>query len=122
MDQNQNISQGMVKYNRKYAERALIFWTVIYCILFPFLFYMAMFSAMVFDNPSISTTMGLSVMGVVFLIPLSIPVSIYFMWSSYFKRRYKKFWFFCRLPPIILLVVLSLDILTSLLNKIISLY
>jgi len=86
--------------SKKCAKRCAVSFTIIYVILFPFLFYMAMLSSMIFDNPHMTTTLGLSIIFTTFCIPLSIPVSIYLMWSRYFQGLYKKTGFFCTLPPL----------------------
>ena len=72
--------------------------TIIYIILSPFLFYMALLSSMVSDNPSITPFLVGLIMFIVFLIPLSIPISIYLMWSRYFRNQHEKARFFSRLP------------------------
>lgn len=72
--------------------------TIIYLLLFPFLFFMSLFSFMAFDNPHMTTFMGLSFIFLFLCIPLSIPVSIFFMWRRYFQMQYSKACFHCAVP------------------------
>jgi hypothetical protein len=59
---------------------------------------------MAFDNPRMTTFMGLLFIFLFLCIPLSIPVSIFFMWRRYFQMHYSKARFHCCLPIIIALV------------------
>lgn len=99
-----SIEQELGKEKKSTKRFATIF-TMIYVILFPFLFYMAMLSGMIFDNPHMTNTLGLTIIFTTFCIPLSIPVSIYLIWSRYLRGQYKKAVFFCWLPLLTLVVV-----------------
>ena len=80
------------------VKRWSIFFTVIYCILFvPFLG-IAYFSPFVFDSPNITASRGLTTIFLAWLIPLSIPIGIFQIWSNYAKRRYQWTRFFWTLP------------------------
>lgn len=115
MDRQTTFEEEAIK-SKKYARRCVISFTVLYAVLFPFLFYMAMLSSMVFDNPHMTTTRGLSIIFTTFCVPLSIPISIYLMWSRYFREQYKKSSFFCAIPLLTFLVVfLVLDVFPLLL-------
>ena len=94
----QTFSEQKIAYDRKNAKYFAIGFTVVYVIFFPFFFYMALLSGMIFDNPHMTTLIGLLIIFITFLIPLSMPVSIYLMWSRYFRGQYKKTRFFCTLP------------------------
>ncbi len=83
---------------RSSKKRKLIFFTIVYVLLFPFLFYMALLSAMVSDNPHITPFFVGVIMLIVFCIPISIPISIYFMWSRYFREQYGKARLFSWIP------------------------
>jgi magnesium-transporting ATPase (P-type) len=72
--------------------------TIIYIILFPFLFYMGMLSPMVVDGTHTPPFLVALSIFAVFLIPLSLPVSIYLMWSRYSRNQHEKARFFSRLP------------------------
>ena len=92
--------------DRKMAKWAAISSTVLYLILFPFVCYLVLISVL-FDIHH-DKILFLKLLGMIFqlLIPLSIPVSIYFIWSRYFLEQYKKTYFFCCLPLMTVLVVL----------------
>lgn len=109
MNSDKNLELQTVTYNRKNIGWSAIGWTVVYCILFPFLFRMALFSTMVFDNDNMSIPLGLFVIAIALLVPLSIPVSIYFMWSHYVQRCYKKCRFFCWMPVMVFCAACILD-------------
>lgn len=57
-----------------------------------------MLSPMVIDGPY--TPPFLAALGIfaVFLIPLSLPISIYLMWSRYLRNQYEKARFYSRIP------------------------
>lgn len=82
----------------KKCKRGLILCTIIYVLLFPFLFYMGLLSSMVSDSPRITPFFVGVIMFIVFCMPLSIPVSIYLMWSRYFRKQYDKARLFSRMP------------------------
>lgn len=87
--------------------------TFIYIVLFPFFFYMGLLSSMVFDNPRMTTPVGLSIVFLTLLISLSMPVSIYLIWSRYLRGLYKKALFFCTLP---LITFIGVSLITALLE------
>jgi hypothetical protein len=100
--------------DRKRAKWGATICTVVYVLLFPVFFYMALFSMMVFDNPHMTTPLGLLIIFMTFWIPLSMPVSIYLMWSRYCRHQYKKAGFCCALPLITFCgVYLMLDVLPA---------
>lgn len=72
--------------------------TIIYIVLFPCLFYMGLLSPMVVDGPHTPPLFVALSIFAVFLIPLSLPVSIYLMWSRTFRNQHEKARFFSRLP------------------------
>src|SRR5690348_13622349 len=84
--------------NIKKCKRGLMLCTVVYVLLFPFLLYMGLLSSMVSDSPRITPFFVGVIMFIVFCIPLSIPVSIYLMWSRYFRKQYDKARLFSRMP------------------------
>lgn len=89
--------------------------TIIYVILFPFLFYAALLSAMVADSPRATPLFVGLTMFVVFWLPLSVPISIYLMWSRYLRNQQSKARIFAGLPfyvfGIIMLIFGILDML-----------
>lgn len=92
-----NVNSQM-KEEKNDARCAARWFTTIYILLFPICFGMAWFSPMVFDCPRMTALVGLSIIFLMCLIPLSVPVSIYLMWSRFSKGHYKKLYIFCFLP------------------------
>jgi threonine/homoserine/homoserine lactone efflux protein len=92
----------------KKCKWGLILCTVIYVLLFPFLFYMGLLSSMVSDSPSITPFFVGVIMFIVFCIPLSIPISIYLMWSRYFRKQYDKARLFSGIPVYVVAIVFIL--------------
>ena len=76
-------------------------WVVmlIYLILFPFLLYASLFSFMIFERP-VMKAFQLIIVALFLSIPLSIPVSIYFMWRRYFQKKYSEVRFYFVVPII----------------------
>jgi len=94
---------------KRKAKICAVVWTVTYILLFPILTYFALFSIMVFDDPHLSISKGLSIIFTISLIPLSLPVSIDLMWSSYVCEEYGKTLFFWAIPWITLIIILALN-------------
>ena len=86
------------------TKRSTKYWavgsTIVYIVLFPVFFYMGLLSSMVFDCPRMTTFVGLLIIFLTLLISLSMPVSIYLIWSRYQRGLYKKALFYCALPLI----------------------
>jgi len=91
-------TDGEEEKNRKSAKYFAAGFTVLYMVLFLPFFYMGFLSSMVFDNPRMTVPVGLSIIFLTFLISLSMPVSIYLIWSRYLRGEYKKTRIFCALP------------------------
>ncbi len=94
---------------KKKAKICATTWTIIYSLFFPLLSYFALLSAMIFDDPHLSIPKGLSIIFTISLIPLSLPVSVDLMWSSYACEEYGKTLFFWSVPWLTLIAVLALD-------------
>lgn len=91
--QNIEISQ-----EQKKARRFVTIWTCIYIILFPFVFWMSLWSILVFDNPSMTVPIGISIICAFLGVPFSMLVCVWKMWSKYFHAQYDKICWFCALP------------------------
>jgi hypothetical protein len=76
-------------------------WAVmlLYLIPFPFLLYGSLFSVAIL-NPSGSKVFQMTFIFLFLSVPVSIPVSIYFMWRRYFQKRYSAVRFYFALPII----------------------
>jgi hypothetical protein len=92
---------------KRKAKTCAIVWTVIYSLFFPILVYFALFSALVFDKPDLSIVKGLSIIFIISLLPLSLPVSIDLMWSSYIGEKYNKTLIFWSIPWVALILILT---------------
>lgn len=75
--------------NKKNARHSAICWTIFYIFVFPFSFFFAGMSFMIFDSP-ISMLVGTIIVSIFFLTPLSILVTICLIWLYYFCKQYKK--------------------------------
>lgn len=98
---------------RKQTKRYAWIVTIIYLVLFPFLSMLAMASGMISDSPSIAFPVVLSVIALYFCIPLSIPISLYLIWSRFLKKNYRNSRRYCFLPLYVFGIV---QILTFLLT------
>lgn len=99
------------------ARWAARWFTAIYILLFPICFGMAWFSPMIFSCSFMPVSIGLSVIFLTCLIPISIPVSIYLIWSRFSKGNYKTMYYFCFLP---ILTFIGVFILTEVLRALLS--
>jgi hypothetical protein len=81
--------------------------TTVYVLAFPFLLAMAFVCSMLaFERPTeTSLTIGIIVV-VMSCVPLSVPVSIYLMWSRYFRRQTNKALIFAGLPVCVFVAML----------------
>lgn len=111
-----NVS-NCTEQDKKKTKKCAWVATIIYCLLFPFLFMFAAASAMIFDDPSMPTPLGLSIIFLCFCVPLSIPFTFYFVWSRYSQGEYKKSRQFCLIPSYIAIGALSYHILTDTLRS-----
>ena len=93
---------------RKTAKYFAIGWTLVYVILFPSFLYIALLSGMVLENPKTTVPIGLTMMFVMFWIPLSMPVSVYLMWSNFSRHKYNRTLFLGLLPLLTFAVALLL--------------
>jgi len=108
MDENISPDEKKIE-DRKAAKQWAVAWTIIYIILLPFFFYVALLSAMVFDNDRMPTWLGLWFMFMVSWLPLSMAASIYLMWSNYSRTRYRKTLFYGLLPFFIFAIIFILQ-------------
>ena len=95
--------------DQKSAKYCAVGWTIAFLIFFPFFFFVALMSSMIFDNPKMTAPMGLWIMFMIFWIPLSMPISIYLMWSNYSRGLYRKTRLFWALPFLTLGIVILLN-------------
>jgi|GEM_PF-3277002 len=95
-------------------KRGSIFFTVLHSVLFlPFLGY-AYLSPFVFHSPSATAIRCFAFVFLAWLLPLSIPISIFRMWANYNKRRYRHIRIFWALPILSAVVFVLIDMLLDL--------
>lgn len=91
------VAERAINYRKKTKYFAVLL-TLIYVLLFPVAIYVALLSPMIFDKPSMTTPVGLIFMFLMGCIPLSMIISIWFMWAKSFQERCRSMWFFSLLP------------------------
>ncbi len=91
---------------------AIIF-TIIWLGLFPFFLYGAMLSFFIFDNPSMPSLMGSTIVFFAFFIPLSFPATILCIWLSYFYKKIYLMYCSNLIPIITIIIVVLVDGLLS---------
>ncbi len=101
---------------QKKLKQKLAIYTVIYVVLFPILWIAGMVSPMVASGPRTPDFLVLPLIILVFLMPLSVPVSIYLMWSRYCSRKYDKARIFAVLPIYTIIFVFVMLEITALLE------
>lgn len=97
------------KKSKKYAWIV----TILYFFLFPLLIGFAGASVMVFDSPSMTIIGGLSIIFMYICIPVSIPITLYLVWSRYIQGKYRQSRLFCLIPLGILVLAAIYDSLIS---------
>lgn len=85
---------------QKTTKRWIWIMTLFYAIPFPFLLYASLFSVAIL-NPSGIKFLQWTFILLCLSIPLSIPLSIFFMWHQYFQKKYSQAYFYLVLPIII---------------------
>lgn len=85
---------------QKTTKRWIWIMTLFYAIPFPFLLYSSLFSVAIL-NPSGIKFLQWTFILLCLSIPLSIPLSIFFMWHQYFQKKYSQACFYLVLPIII---------------------
>lgn len=95
-----------IEKDRKLTKKRAWAATIIYSLLFPFLFMFAAASIMIFDSPRACQSLLAYSYILVFLQPLSIPFTFYLIWSRYSQGDYKKSRMFYFIP---LYIAVALD-------------
>jgi len=93
------------------VKKGSIFFTALYSILFiPFIGY-AFLSPFVFHSPRTTVVRDFVFVFLAWLLPLSIPFSIFRMWSNYNQGRYHHIRVFWALPILVVAGFVLIDIL-----------
>ena len=82
--------------------------SLLFAITGPLLFFIAPFSFMVFDKPTMSNALGFFIIACFFLTPILMIICGCKMWSCYKCKQYKKSIMFCCIPLPILLFLFSI--------------
>lgn len=85
----------------------------IYLACFFLSFYLFVFAPSLLGNPEMTTAIGLTLVFLSFLTPLSIIVAIALIWNRYLKEDYKGVYKACLIPPFSFLTVIILFKLIS---------
>ena len=104
-----------IKNQCKAATRAAWIASIIYLCLFPILVMLAITSILIFDDPSLSRGLGLVIIFAYWCVPLSIPISLYKVWSQHAAGNYKKCRQYCLAP---LYVFIALFVFDTMINTI----
>lgn len=99
--------------DQKKVRRFVTIWTCLYLIFFPFIFWMVLWIFLIFDSPSITIFVGLPIICAFLCVPLSMLVSIWKMWSYYFRERYSKVYWFCALPFFVFLFAIFTNVVSQ---------
>jgi hypothetical protein len=75
---------------KTHTKPILITWTIIYLLSCPFIFWAALWSMLIFDKPSMTISIGLTIIFLFLCVPLSMLLSIWQMWSKYRKAKYRQ--------------------------------
>ncbi len=104
-------SKEFSKEFQRSTKRLASLSTLVYVLLFIPMAMFAVASIMVFDAPDIPIPVGLSIIFIFCWVPISIPVSLYLIWSRYLNGVYKKCRFYCTLPILTVVIVVILNAL-----------
>ncbi|MDN3504598.1 MAG: hypothetical protein P0S95_03365 [Rhabdochlamydiaceae bacterium] len=97
----------------------LVFVTFFYSLACFYLSRFALFSFMIFEKPGLSYIAGFSIIGMFFMTPISIPISLIVMWRNYYKVKYKKALLYSSIPLLVFVLFLLLCV-SGLMDMIIS--
>ena len=105
------MNQEEVNYEHKKTKYFIVFFTLIYLVLLPFVSGMALFSPMVFDKPSMTESVGLTIIALLIALPVIMLTCMLSMWLKYLDGEYKKARFRAILPSISIAICFILNIL-----------
>lgn len=89
---------------RRSTFRLLMISTIIYLILFPIVVFISLLGLMMTSKYPMLSFMGGSFIILILSIPLSILISILFMWLRYFQMQYLKANFHCGVPILVAMI------------------
>ncbi len=80
----------------------------VYLACFFLSFYLFVFVPQLLGNPEMTTQIGLLLIFLSLLTPLSIVVTIGLIWNRYIHKDYKAVYYSCLIPPITVVLVVVL--------------
>lgn len=91
--------------------------SILYIACFFLSFYLFVFVPDLLGNPNMTTALGLWLVFLSLLTPLSIVISIGLIWNRYLNQRYRAMYLSCLIPIVTaLIVIISLKFIESLLG------
>ncbi len=93
---------------QKKARLVAFLCSFIYLACFFLSFYLFVFVPQLLGNPEMTTGIGLTLIFLSLLTPLSIVFSIGYMWNRYLSEDYKRVYIACLIPPITVVLIVIL--------------
>ena len=106
----QNLT-GPIQNLKRTAKICAVAWTIIYVLLLPLLSYGALMLATISLSFHLSVPKGLFTVFTTALLPLSLPVSVDLMWSSYMCEEYGSTLFSWSVPWMTLIAVMVVHLI-----------
>lgn len=113
----ENVMNDASSAEKQKAKKRAWIVTIVYLILFPFLLMFAWTSFMIFGLPNMPIALGLGFILSYFLMPLSIPCTLYLVWSRYMQGEYLQSKRYCLIP---LYVIGAALIYSTLMDRVID--
>ncbi len=96
---------------KKPVKRWLTFLTIVDLFFFPIYCVTALIVHEQFCHQLFSFGIGLVYVILFYSIPVSIPISIYLMWSNYRKCQYRRAYIYCASPILIWMITLIFELI-----------
>lgn len=78
--------------------------TIFYIAVFPSLMQLSLLTLMVFGSPNMTTLGKYSFVFLSLIVPISMPIAVYYLWKRYSTMEYAKACFYCILPVLIAII------------------
>ena len=104
-------SPNLISGRKKTTKSCITFWTVIYLLLFLPCLGMTLCGSLI-SYEQFSFGIGLTYVVLFFSILLSLPASIYLMWSNYRKGQYQRAHFSYALPLLMIMIEFLFEAIT----------
>ena len=101
---------------QKRAKICGLIFSFVYIACFFLSFYLFVFVPELLGNPNMTTGIGLWLIFLSLLTPLSIVISVGLIWNRYLSNKFRAMYICCLIPPITaLIVIIALKFIESLL-------